>query len=246
MIEFSVTGWAAWAPGLVCREDWLAWSRQPVLPQGQDSPALVEVPAMQRRRIERMGRMAVQAACWCEDEADDAAVPLVFASRHGDVARSMELLAALVDGQPLSPTAFGLSVHNAVAALYSIARGKRGNYLSIAAGRGSVEAACVEACGLLAEGAPEVRLVCYEAPLPAIHGQFVDEPEAFFAWCWRLAPSTCPGTRLTLDWRQDGPAPDATPPSLPHGLEVLRFMLAGAQPLALADDERCWRWRRHG
>lgn len=79
-------------------------------------------------------------------------------------------------------------VHNAIAALYSIARGQRGNYLALAAGRATVETACVEAFGLLADGAPEVRLVVYESPLPPIYAGFADEPDPFFAWCWRLGP----------------------------------------------------------
>ena len=89
---------------------------------------------MQRRRIERLGRMAIQAACWCQ-EAEESGVPLVFASRHGDVARSMELLEALAADEPPSPTTFGLSVHNAIAALYSILRRDRGNYVAVAGGR---------------------------------------------------------------------------------------------------------------
>jgi hypothetical protein len=72
----------------------------------------------------------------------DSDVPLVFASRHGDVARSMDLLGALVSDQPLSPTGFGLSVHNAIAALYSIARGHRGNLWHWLPA-GPVEAACL-------------------------------------------------------------------------------------------------------
>ena len=76
---------------------------------------------MQRRRIERLGRMAIQTACWCQ-EAEESGVPLVFASRHGDVARSMELLEALAADEPPSPTTFGLSVHNAIAALYNDSR----------------------------------------------------------------------------------------------------------------------------
>ncbi|MDV5768179.1 beta-ketoacyl synthase chain length factor [Stenotrophomonas maltophilia] len=167
MIEFSIVDWAAWAPGLSERSQWLGWAEAPYLPHGGDTPALAEVPAMQRRRIERLGRMAIQTACWCEDgQGADSDVPLVFASRHGDVARSMDLLGALVGDQPLSPTGFGLSVHNAIAALYSIARGHRGNYLALAAGQATVEAACLEAVGLLADGAREVRVVVYESPLP--------------------------------------------------------------------------------
>ena len=94
MIAFSVKEWSAWAPGLVDQEAWRAWAVAPWLPTGEETPALAEVPAMQRRRIERLGRMAVQTAFWCQ-RAEESGVPLIFASRHGDVARSMELLEAL-------------------------------------------------------------------------------------------------------------------------------------------------------
>lgn len=112
---------------------------------------------MQRRRIERIGRMAMQAAYWCSSTT--AGVPLVFASRHGDVQRSYELLRQLASEEPMSPTQFGLSAHNAIAALYSIVHGERGSYLALAAGRATAEAALVEVAGLLAEGADEVQLV---------------------------------------------------------------------------------------
>ena len=77
--------------------------------------------------------MAVQAAWWCS-QAETAGVPLVFASRHGDVQRSFELLEQMARDEPMSPTHFGLSTHNAVIAQYSIARGLTGNYLATAAG----------------------------------------------------------------------------------------------------------------
>lgn len=244
MIEFSVVDWAAWAPGLATRQDWQAWAGAPWLPHGDDTPALGEVPAMQRRRIERLGRMAIQAACWCEQPDDGGQVPLVFASRHGDVARSMELLDSLGADTGMSPTAFGLSVHNAVAALYSIARGHRGNYLALAAGRATVEAACVEAYGLLADGAPEVRVVVYESPLPAVYAGFADEPDPYYAWCWRLARADHPGTRLSLGWR--AAATDSPAAALPHGLDAMRFLLAGEAALDLAADGQHWTWQRHG
>lgn len=244
MIEFSVIDWAAWAPGITTREQWQAWANAPWLPTGEDTPALSEVPAMQRRRIERLGRMAIQTACWCEQPDDGGQVPLVFASRHGDVARSMELLNTLSADQPMSPTGFGLSVHNAIGALYSIARGHRGNYLALAAGRATVETACIEAFGLLADGAPEVRLVVYESALPPVYAGFADEPDPFFAWCWRLGPADGPGTRLSLGWGDGGE--DRPSEALPHGLDVLRFLLAGEPALALDADGQRWAWQRHG
>lgn len=244
MIEFSVVDWSAWAPGLTTKSDWQAWAHAPTLPEGADTPALPEVPAMQRRRIERLGRMAIQAACWCEQPDDAGQVPLVFASRHGDVARSMELLDTLRRDAPMSPTGFGLSVHNAVAALYSIARGQRGNYLALAGGRGTVEAACVEAFGLLADGAPEVRVIVYESQLPAVYAGFADEPDPFFAWCWRLARADVPGTRLSLGWGRGGQ--DSPPAALPHSLDALRFLLSAEPALQFQADGQQWSWQRHG
>ena len=245
MVEFTVIEWACWAPGLTTREAWLAWAGAPVLPRGEESPALAEVPALQRRRIDRLGRMAVQAACWC-DEAAAAGAPLVFASRHGDVQRSLELLLQQARGESMSPTAFGLSVHNAIAALYTIIRGERGNYLALAAGRATAESALMEAAGLLADGAPEVRVVLYEAPLPADYGPFVDEPEAAYAWCWRLRAAAPEGARLSLEWlpgaHADAVLPAAT---LPAGLAPMQFLLSGAQQHEQDGEGVRWRWRRH-
>ena len=200
---------------------------------------------MQRRRIERLGRMAIQTACWCQ-RAEEHGVPMVFASRHGDVARSMELLEALAAEQPPSPTTFGLSVHNAIAALYSILRRQRGNYIALAGGMATVETACVEAAALLADGAPEVMLVVYDAPLPAIYAGFPDEPDAGFAWCWRLAPADGAAPTLRLGWGSEGVAgeTDAEASHLPHGLDVLRFLLSGDPSLRWISDGMAWQWRR--
>ena len=247
MIEFTVVDWSAWAPGLHTRQEWLDWAKQPFLPQGEQTPALSEVPAMQRRRIERLGRMAIQTAYWCQ-QAEAQSVPLVFASRHGDVERSMELLRALASDEPLSPTGFGLSVHNAIAALYSIIRGVRGNYLALAAGKTTAEAACVEAAGLLADGAPEVLVVGYEAPLPDIYKDFADEADPFYAWSWRIARTGAggQGTALELSWgATSGADVAAIASSLPHGLNVQRFLLAQDRQLEFSTEGVSWTWRRH-
>lgn len=253
MVRFSVEGWAAWAPGLETRQSWLGWAQAPTLPEGDQTPALTEIPAMQRRRIERLGRLAIQVACWCEQPGEEAQVPMVFASRHGDVMRSIELLQALVAGEPLSPTAFGLSVHNAVAALYSIARRNRANYQAIAAGEATVEAALVEACALLAEGAPEVRVVVYDSQLPDVYAGFRQQPDPYYAWCWRVIPAREDGDAAwQLAWEPSTtaaalPEPARARDALPHGLALMRFLLAPAPAtLALQDGPLCWRWTRHG
>ncbi len=242
-IEFHVTDWAAWAPGLHSREDWLAWARAPFPPFGDGTPALSEVPAMQRRRIDRLGRMAIQSAYWCQ-QAEQAGIPFVFASRHGDVACSVELLQSLSRQETLSPTSFGLSVHNAIAALYSIVRGERGNYTALAGGAGTTPAALVEAAGLLADGADEVLVVMYDAALPTVYEDFRDEPDPFHAWCWKVAAhGQGPGLQLSCGPAQGG-EPDRG--DLPRGLEVLHFLLAEQPELRQRADSVDWIWRRAG
>jgi hypothetical protein len=172
-------------------------------------------------------------------------MPLVLASRYGDAKRSLAMLAELARGEPLSPTAFGLSVHNAIGALYSIARGDRANYLSVAGGAASAASAVVEAAGLLFDGAPEVMVVCYDAPLPDAYARFHDEPAVPYAWAWRIGRPAANEPRFSLSGTamQDAGAP-AT--ELPYGLDVLRFMLSGDAELARAADRTLWTWRRHG
>lgn len=238
--QFSVRAWSAFAPGLESEADWRAWANDPKLPQGDDVPALAEMPAMQRRRLERLGRMALQVAWRCQPDAD-ADLPLVFASRHGDISRTFDMLTGLAGGEPLSPTHFGLSTHNAIAAQYSIARVLTGNYLAVSASPEAPEAAITEALGLIADGADEVLVVVYDGPTPADYAAFRDEPECFFAWAWRIGRPRADLPVFALE-----PAGGEHPvglAGLPHGLEVLRFFLSGEPRLRTPLGARCW--RRH-
>jgi hypothetical protein len=236
-VDFSIRSWAAWAPGLATAEAWRAWAAGPALPPlGEEAPALTEVPPLARRRVERSGRAAFQAAAWCQGEA--AGLPLVFASRHGAVCRSVELLTELARGEPLSPAGFALSVHNAVCAQYSIVRGERGNVSAVANGRFTVEAAVVEAVAQLLE-APRVLLVAYDGAGPPLYARFRDEPDADFAFAWLLEA----GGEYALESCEVAPSPSD---ALPHALEVLRFALGAEASLTRADELAGWRWSRGG
>ena len=239
--QFSVEAWSAFTPGLESGDDWLAWAARPSLPEGDDVPALAEMPAMQRRRLERLGRMALQVAWRCQPETGEP-LPMIFASRHGDITRTHDMLSGLARGEALSPTHFGLSTHNAIAAQYSIARALTGNYLAVSAGPEAAEAAVTEALALLADGAAEVLVVVYDGPTPADYAGFRDEPEAWFAWAWRIAAARPDKTRFSLDFAA-GEGIGPTKGNLPHGLDVLRFFLSDAAELVSPRSGR--RWRRH-
>ena len=201
---------------------------------------------MARRRLALLGKMAVSVA----DQAlaplseEERAVPVVWASRYGDAQRSLDLLREQAQGEPLSPTSFALSVHNAIGAQHSIARRMTGNALCVAAGQATVEAGLIECLGLLAEGARRVLLVCYDAALPEDYAQFHDEPTCAYAWAWLLGSASAAGAQRVMALEQITVQKDAAPDAraaglLPHGLDVLQWALARGQ----GGYSRDGRWR---
>jgi len=239
-LRFNLLHWQAFAPGLQDKAAWQAWADQPHVPRGDEAPALAEMPAMQRRRVEQLGRMALQVAYWCQ-QGEDAGLPLVFASRHGDLSRTYEMLRALARDEALSPTSFGLSTHNAIAAQYGIARKHTGQCQVVSAGTMTAEAAFIEAFGLLADGADEVLVVIYDRAVPEAYREFADEPDGDFAWAARVGP----GTAFSLESIAGLGAPDGDE-GLPQALRVLRFLIGTGSSLVVGDDLGRWRWQRHG
>jgi hypothetical protein len=247
-LALHVERWAAWAPGLSTPDDWRAWLRapQPLPADAPTAPPLAEVPAMARRRIDPLGRAALQVAYWAQQDVDPAALagmPLLFASRWGELARSMAMLQELARNEPLSPTAFSHSVHNAIGAQYSIQRGITANVNAVAAGEASAAAGWFEAQALLAAGAPAVLLTVFDAPLPPLYADTgLDAPLApLHAWAVRLriAREGEAAARLSRH-----PAPTLALASLlPHNLQVLQWLLDPSAELRQADGAAHWHWR---
>lgn len=238
MIDLRIEAWRAWAPGVEDTAAWAAWaaSPHPIVDRGEQ-PACDFVPPMQRRRLSRLARIVMHAA-WplC---ADDEQLPFVFASRHGETTRTFAMLDEIGREAPLSPTQFGLSVHNAIAGQWSILRGQRGESVAIAGEADTFEHAMVEAAALLGDGAPAVLVVvAEELPAAAYDGWIDDVP---FSYTLALRVSLAgggPGWRLALEESRDGsPAQD-----LPHALRFVRAMHHGA-PLKHSWKTRRWNWQ---
>lgn len=246
-IALQIERWAAWAPGLDNEQAWRAWLADPQPLRGDEagSPPLPEVPAMARRRIEPLGRAALQVAFQAQADLSPeavAAMPLVFASRWGELARSVAMLQELARQQPLSPTAFSHSVHNAIGAIYSIQRGVRANVSAVAAGACSADAGWMEALGLIADGAPTVLLTVFDAPLPEAYADTaLDAPcSRLRAFALRLRPAP---TGIRLD-TVAGPG-EARADALPEDLRLLRFLIDDRQTeLRQGDAGTNWRWTR--
>ncbi|MDB5776047.1 MAG: beta-ketoacyl synthase, N-terminal domain protein [Herbaspirillum sp.] len=238
-IRFSVAAHAAWAPGLQTEAAWRAWADADADFAGAGEPPLPAMPPMLRRRASPAGKLALQAAYDALGERSD--IPAIFCSRHGECGRAADLLADLAQGLPMSPASFSLSVHNAAAGLFSIARRDHANSLALAAGHSTVEHAAIEACGLLADGAPAVLLVAADGPLPAMYREMADCKEQSFGWAWLLqAPAD---DAISLRWSRADDT-DADIGADPAGLQILRFFLRGDTVLRRTADRRQWTWGR--
>ena len=259
-LSFVIESWAACAPGVDTPQRWSQWGSAPWLPEGEPQAALAAVPPMLRRRFAPLGRLAAQAAFDLREAAAPhqqaadapavAEVPTVFASRYGETTRCLDLLLAQVRGEALSPTAFALSVHNAMGAMIAIVREDRSNSSAIAAGPMTAAAGVSEAVALLDDGAAAVDLVVYDAPLPPDYRQFEDEPMVHFAWAWRLRRPRDGERALRLEWLSGDPGsdrgcgPDPAAAMLPASLRVLWFALSGAASLVQGGPGRRCRWSR--
>ena len=214
---FGIARWKAWAPGVGDAPGWRAWLAGADHPERTLQPDVNFLPPMLRRRLDRHGRMALHTAWPCAEGLD--CVPFVFASRHGDLDRTLDLLTTLAKEEVLSPTDFSLSVHNSTAGLFSIARGDRSPATALAAGADSLGMGLLEGAAMIAAGAGQV-LVCYaDDATPEVYAPYIaDEPARHpFSISLLLTRDAAPlGCRLT---RHDG-----TPEGAPEEA-LIRFLM---------------------
>ena len=246
MMAFRVEQWRAWAPGLNCQQDWHDWAQAPsTVAEGAQQPECLSLPPMQRRRLSRLARMTMEVASpLC---SEDEQLPFVFGSRHGETTRTLNLLHDVAGEQPLSPTHFGLSVHNAIAGQWSLLRGQRGESVAIAGEADTFEHALLEAAAMLTDGAPSVLAVIAEEVPPAAYDGWINDVPFSYAVALRLghvdavdARSTESCWKLSLG-RNEG---NVTTCTWPHALNFLRVLHTAEISLEHTWKTRRWHWQR--
>jgi hypothetical protein len=237
LLRFTIQSWSAWAPGLENPDDWRRFAREPVIRSLDGAPALKFVPAMQRRRLSRLSRMALELR---------SHVPTVFASRHGESDLCVALLSDIVRDLALSPTQFSHSVHNTQAALYSIEAGNGGASTSLAAQQDTFCAGLVEALASCRRHRPEpALLVVADEPFPEIFKTFEDELPAAYGAAWLVEEGLgSEGMSFEMELVPSAlPAHDGLP-RLPDALLFLAWMLGDENELMLSRGGRNWFFRR--
>lgn len=219
--------------------DLAAWPA-PTVP-GVSRPTATTVPAALRRRVTAIGREALEAAWSVLPPVGE--IRMVFASRHGEYQRTLQLLSALTEEGAVSPTDFSMSVHHALAGLLSIVTGNRAGHTAVAAGLDSFGYGLLEAVTCVADDAAPVLFVYFDEPLPDIYGaSFAGGDVAPIALALILAPaSDNDNDRVALS--MTAKAGDR-PASLSQAREFLDFLTSGRPELRLSGERHDWWCRR--
>ena len=142
----------------------------------QELSAIEHIPAMQRRRLSRLAKLALNSAMQTLDTHHVDYI--VWVSQYGDEAKTLNILEDVLSEQTPSPTQFSTSVHNAISGLYSILCQDATPATSLA---GSWNDGLIEAYAWL-KTRPEARqvlLVYYDEALPEMYIEH--QPFAAFA-----------------------------------------------------------------
>ena len=247
--SFNIAGWHAVSSRMATAEQWRLWAEGRLdaesLPEYK--PALPFLPAMQRRRLGAAARLVCEAAWELADTYPDS--PLVYASHDGEINRSFELWPELLQSGTVSPTSFGLSVHNALAGQWSILRGDMLENTALATLSDGIETALAEAYAVLADGAERVLLVVADDPLKT--GYAVAAERAPFPYALAMMLEKGNACRLTLE-AADRPSENTVPYC--GALDWIRFMLT--EPPSPQDAGGCrthvrnyggriWHWQKN-
>lgn len=237
-ITFSVNAWIAQSPTIQTPEEWQAWSegRSPVAHENSPSPK--SIPAMLRRRLSPLGKLAL--SCF-EQLPENQASSAVFCSEHGEVERTVSLLSGIARGDDMSPSNFSVSVHNAIAGIYSIAHKYHGAINAICAGPNSLFTTLIEAYGLIQSGHEQVACLIYDEPLPGIYQRSHCLGREALAIAILLSKAE-PGTEA-FGLLGEPHAEKEEPAGFP-GEQLIEFLLSPETPLSYRSNSHLWTLHR--
>ncbi len=232
MPDFIIHEWCAWSPGLGITDAKLVTTDSITVPKN--------IPKLMQRRLGQLAKAVFGVAERCLEPGKT--LPVVFSSSHGEICKSLEMLKNIQVGEELSPTAFSLSVHNAIAGLFSIAFANREEITVIAPCREGIAAAFVEGLGQLQEGRDDVLLILYDEPIAdfyptAPYRLTMPDPCVFGVKIGFQGKGLALNLSRSTRTREDGEQPVQL-------LALIRFLLSEDSELALGNQGHSWLWRK--
>lgn len=229
--QFSVDNWCAWAPGLATAEDWQTYFNAPYTLPDDERADVSFLPAMQRRRLSPLARAAFYASYHCLN--GDTCCPAIYCSTYGEYQRADAILHDIAGHHDMSPTAFGLSVHNAIAGQSSILFGNKEPIIAISPSEQSYLSAFVDALGHLHDGKSSVLLVFYEEKAPDFFAPYCFSTDYACALAVRIRLPRPDDQHYQLDFSG---AQEQAEHHLPDLLKLIRFFAENRSQLQLG----CW------
>lgn len=227
--DFIIQKWAVWPPLQSDRKE-----------SADKQELLAGVPKMLKRRLSPLAKTVFCAISQCVVEPMTA--PAVFSSSHGELAKSFAMMEELEAGEEISPTAFSLSVHNAIAGLFSMVWQTKLQCTVVAPGEEGMAPAFIEALGLLQEGAEQVLLVFYDEPLvdfyPSAPFKMSEQVSCALALCIAKGGN---GQKLSLSASPLSGNEGEQPVQLPT---FIRFLEGPQAQLTFTTHRHGWCWKK--
>lgn len=244
IFKFGISDWYAQAPGLDSLLQWQNWADQPQC-QIDISASMAKcqyLPMMQARRLILGSRQAVDCGLAMLSRYPNIDA-LVYSSRHGELARNLNVLNAIVQEADVSPTDFTMSVHNAAVASVTIANKKPLASTAVAAGVDSFQQGLIEALTFLQNGYEQVLLVDFDGVIPNFYQGHMPSNTPNFPYAVALllkqeehSPIAFKGCHLAT--QED----DTT--SIPQSIAFLYHYLKQSRSFVLHGHLQSWNWER--
>ena len=240
-MQLTIENWHGWMPTVASAEQWQRWSEGAVLSSDDSRIDLSSIPPMLRRRLSPMGRACASVLLPLIDSDNESGLantPIVFASRHGEAQRTQLMLEDIADCELISPTAFSLSVHNAISGILSINKNITANISAIAASGSEVMAALFEAAGLLGqENCSKVHCVIVDNPLPDRYQRYCQQPQYPFALAFSVSTAQR-GCKIELKIAKCQTDDELQP------LQFIRLLLGQKKSIWLTQGRAQWQLSR--
>ncbi|SDI77014.1 Beta-ketoacyl synthase, N-terminal domain [Ferrimonas sediminum] len=188
---------------------------------------------MKRRRLTRLAKMALHVA---EPLNGEGQLATVFASQHGEVGQTVDMLDRLLAGEAVSPTRFSQSVHNFASGSYGIHFSNTQASTSIAAGSDTLLMALIEGQSQLSAD-QDVLVVYMDEPVPARFLTPAEPQQPAMALALRLSLSA--STRLLARACE---APADHPPLTSVPWQVLRMLNSAAGGVVMQQERQRYHW----
>lgn len=130
------------------------------------------VDVLQRRRLSRLAKISLGVMYECIKNSQK--FQIVYASRHGELDRTTELLNQIAAGDDVSPMGFSLAVLNSTSGVFSIATANHAPSSAVSAGVNTFEMGLLEASMQATQSNVPVLFAYADEPISPIYGQTED------------------------------------------------------------------------